>query len=211
MTLAIGAGYVKKVGSAVKVAKVGDPVLLSFAHCDNCDFCKTGRPSYCTSFAENIAGATDVFEDVAGPEQGQFYGQSSFSSLSIVKESSVVDVKGLIKSDDDLKLFAPLGCGLQTGAGAVTILGQAGKADVVVVAGIGGVGLGSIMAAKIAGCKMVCSFKTLIEDSRRWFSLCQNMLLAVHSTGSTKEHNLQRLYLPATPFLLSLVRANKDP
>ena len=78
------------------IAKAGDPVLLSFAHCGECDFCTTGRPSYCVNFAENIAGPTDVFEDIAGPEQGQFYGQSSFSSLSVVRESSVVNVAGLV-------------------------------------------------------------------------------------------------------------------
>jgi Zn-dependent alcohol dehydrogenase len=107
------------------------------------------------NFAENIAGATDVYEDIGGPEQGQFYGQSSFSSLSIVKEASVINVKGLIKNDNELKLFAPLGCGLQTGAGAVKILGHATATDVVVVTGLGGVGLGCAMAAKVAGCRMV--------------------------------------------------------
>lgn len=136
-------------------AKAGDPVLLSFSHCGKCDLCENGRPSYCVEFAENIAGADDVYEDIGGPEQGQFYGQSSFSSLSIVKEASVVNVKGLIKNDAELKLFAPLGCGLQTGAGAVTILGQATAADVVIVTGLGGAGLGCVMAAKLAGCKMV--------------------------------------------------------
>ena len=150
-----GAGYVQKVGPGVTTAKAGDPVLLSFSHCGKCDLCKTGRPAYCLNFAENIAGATDVYEDIGGPEQGQFYGQSSFSSLSIVKEASVVNVRGLVKNDDELKLFAPLSCGLQTGAGAVMILGQATAADVLVVMGLGEVGLGCIMAAKIAGCKMV--------------------------------------------------------
>lgn len=33
---------------------------------------------------------------------------------------------------------------------------------------------------------MVCSFETRIMDRRRWFSRCQNMLLAVRSTGGTK-------------------------
>ena len=120
----LGAGYVQKVGPGVTAAKAGDLVLLLFSHCGNCDLCTAGYPSYCIDFAENIAGATDVYEDIGGPEQGQFYGQSSFSSLSTVKEACVVNVKGLIKNKDELKLFAPLGCGFQTGAGAITILGE---------------------------------------------------------------------------------------
>ena len=92
---------------------------------------------------------------MGGPEQGQFYGQSSFSSLSIVKEASVVDVKGLVKYDGALRLFAPLGCGFQTGVGAVTILREANAVDLVPVTGFGGVELGCTMAAKIAGCKII--------------------------------------------------------
>ena len=37
----------------------------------------------------------------------------------------------------------------------MTVLGEAKPTDVVVVTGLGGVGLGAVMAAKIAGCRMV--------------------------------------------------------
>lgn len=153
-----GIGYVEAIGPEVTMAAVGDPVLLSYAYCGECDLCTTGRSSYCAEFGPlNVSGgARDVFESADSTKiQDNFFGQSSFSSLSIVNEASAVNVKGLVKDDDEMKLLAPLGCGLQTGAGAVIISGEARPSDIVVVSGIGGVGLGAVMAAKIAGCKAI--------------------------------------------------------
>jgi Zn-dependent alcohol dehydrogenase len=53
-----------------------------------------------------------------------FFGQSSFSRLAIVKETGVVDVTGSV-TKEELKLFAPMGCGFQTGAGTVSELAKA--------------------------------------------------------------------------------------
>ena len=54
--------------------------------------------------------------------------------------------KALIRSEDELKLFAPLGCGMQTGAGALLNIAKAGPDDRVMVLGLGGVGLGAGMS-----------------------------------------------------------------
>jgi Zn-dependent alcohol dehydrogenase len=50
-----------------------------------------------------------------------------------------------VKDDEELKLLAPLGCGIQSGAGTVTELTGATANDSVVVLGLGGVGQSSIM------------------------------------------------------------------
>jgi Zn-dependent alcohol dehydrogenase len=154
-----GAGYVEEVGAGVTAAKVGDPVILSYGYCGSCELCSTGRPSYCVDFIPiNILGRDgDVFESTDGATQitGKFFGQSSFSSLSIANETSIVNVKGLVKDSEELKLLSPFGCGLQTGAGAVINSGEARPNDVIVVTGLGGVGLGAIMAANVVGCKSI--------------------------------------------------------
>ncbi|KAK5714855.1 hypothetical protein LTR17_016965 [Elasticomyces elasticus] len=151
-----GAGYIKAIGPNVrnKDLVVGDPVLLSYYSCMDCVTCKLGRPNHCPSFGYNIIGQPDAFKSADGGDDiaGSFFGQSSFANLSVVKESSVVSAKNLIKTPDELKLFAPLGCGLQTGAGSVLKVAKAGRGDSVMVSGLGGVGLAAIMAAKIAGC-----------------------------------------------------------
>lgn len=145
--LCIGAGYVQQIGSGVQNSIVGDSVLLSFQSCASCKDCKDGHPSYCQSFsAANYGGEQELFQIAdGGKASGFFFGQSSFSSYAIVKESSVVKVTDLVDNEEQLKLFAPLGCGFQTGIGTVDILTAAGKTDAIVILGLGGVGLSAIM------------------------------------------------------------------
>jgi Zn-dependent alcohol dehydrogenase len=133
----------------VKNAKDGDAVLLSFQYCSTCKDCKQSHPSFCRQFAAlNYVGDQSVFTSTSTPSSspsGFFFGQSSFSSYAIVKESSVVNVTDLIKDEEELKLFAPMGCGFQTGAGTVENLCAAGEDDLVVIMGVGGVGLSAVM------------------------------------------------------------------
>lgn len=167
-----GSGYVVAVGSSVTGVSVGDPVLLSYTYCGECDLCQEGRLTYCENFSvENTVCREKVWTtmdsdkgasaEVGGDEiGGKFFGQSSFASLSMVDEKSVVNVKGLLQGDDaeqqeELKKLSCLGCGLMTGSGAVLNTAGAKPHHTVVVAGLGAVGLGAIMAAKIAGCRTI--------------------------------------------------------
>lgn len=152
-----GAGRVEAIGSEVKGVEVGDPVLLSYTYCGSCDLCTDDIPTYCQKFAEeNIACLDKVWKGEQGHEVGgKFFGQSSFASLSMVDEKSVVNVKGLVDDDEMLKKCSPLGCGLMTGSGAVVNTAAAKPSDVVLVTGLGAVGLGAIMAAKIQGCRAI--------------------------------------------------------
>lgn len=43
--------------------------------------------------------------------KASYFGHSSFSAIALVKESSVVNVKDLVANDEELTMFAPLGCG----------------------------------------------------------------------------------------------------
>jgi Zn-dependent alcohol dehydrogenase len=64
---------------------------------------------------------------------GLFFGQSSFSNMAVVKGTSALNMSELVKDEEELKLFAPMGCGFQTGAGAVTKLADVGEKDTVAV------------------------------------------------------------------------------
>lgn len=118
LTLISGAGYVIRVGKGVTKVRQGDSVLLSFEFCGECHNCKYGAPGYCAEFTPlNFCGNPKAFE-VPNTKDGHaiggsFFGQSSFSHLTRVRESSVVRVTDLVKNEEDLKLFAPLGCGIQ--------------------------------------------------------------------------------------------------
>lgn len=142
-----GSGVVQRTGPGVSRARIGDSVLLSFQYCNTCQSCKDGHPSFCSQFSTiNYGGEAGTYTTGANQDlRGSFFGQSSFASLAIVKESSVVNVSTIIKNEEELKIFAPLGCGFQTGMGTVDNVASAGEKDTVVILGLGGVGLVSIM------------------------------------------------------------------
>ena len=51
-----------------------------------------------------------------------------------------------------LESLAPLGCGVQTGAGAVMNTLKCGAGSSIAVFGVGSVGLSSVLAARAVGC-----------------------------------------------------------
>lgn len=133
-----GAGIVESVGSQITHVQPGDKVLLSFDYCDNADACRAcadDTPGYCNEFLpKNIFGVPDVYRlDDGGAGGGLFFGQSSFSQLAVVKGTSALNVQGLVKNEEELKVFAPMGCGYQTGAAAVTELADVKGGDDVCV------------------------------------------------------------------------------
>lgn len=148
-----GAGIVETVGQHVTSVKPGDSVVLGFSSCGNCARCEDYLPSYCREFVpRNYAGArpdgSSPISRNGKPVSGVFFGQSSFASHAIANERNVVkvDASGL-----DLALLGPLGCGLQTGAGAVLRSMDCAKGSAIAIFGGGPVGLAGVMAARHRG------------------------------------------------------------
>ncbi len=116
-----GTGIVEKAGSAVTGIAPGDHVVLSFASCGACANCISGHPAYCADFAmRNFGGARKDGSMAFRAEDGSavsshFFGQSSFADVTNVAERSPVKVSETAPLD----ILGPLGCGVQTGAGAV--------------------------------------------------------------------------------------------
>ena len=148
-----GAGIVEKVGEDVTAFEVGDHVVLSYGSCGLCRNCEQGRPSYCVEFYDrNFKGArldgshchhTHADEKVGG----SFFSQSSFSSYALVTERNAVK----IRKDVPLDIMGPLGCGIQTGAGAVINVLKPEPASSMVIFGAGAVGLAAALAAMAIG------------------------------------------------------------
>ena len=95
-----------------------------------------------------------VFEVEGEKVCGMYFGQSSFAGRTVVRKASVVNVNGLV-GREEMRLLAPLGCGLMTGVGCVVNVARVGEEDVVCVLGAGAVGLGAVMAARVRGCKRI--------------------------------------------------------
>lgn len=149
-----GAGTVVAVGSGVNQFAPGDRVVATFGSCGTCPTCSGGRPAYCRdSIALNIEGQrsagrpalTRLDGSVVG---GNFFQQSSFATHALVTARNVVKLPPSM----DFVTAAPLGCGIQTGAGAVVNQLALGRGDPLVVIGCGAVGLAAVMAGRIIGC-----------------------------------------------------------
>jgi aryl-alcohol dehydrogenase len=159
-----GAGVVEQVGSAVRGVEAGDHVVLSFDSCGACRSCRTGRPSYCDSFGPlNFSGARRDGSTslTAGGEKlhSHFFGQSSFATHAVVAQRSLVVVPESVPLD----LAAPLGCGIQTGAGAVMNTLNVAPGESVAVLGTGGVGMSAVMAAALSGAAHVVAVDPVAE------------------------------------------------
>ncbi|MEM6729775.1 MAG: alcohol dehydrogenase catalytic domain-containing protein, partial [Pseudomonadota bacterium] len=148
-----GAGYVDALGAGVTSLSEGDAVVLSFAHCGACPSCDDAAPAYCHhSAALNFGceGAAPIAVEGAHVHGG-FFGQSSFATYANV------DARHAIKLAPDMPLarMAPLGCGVQTGAGAILNVLKPEAGARVVVFGAGSVGLSAVMAAALTPAQMI--------------------------------------------------------
>ncbi len=147
-----GAGIVETVGPRVGKVRPGDHVVLSFMSCGACRQCLQGRPNNCENFnAHNFSGGradgSGSLADERGAVHDHFFGQSSFSTFALANERNVVKVTKAAP----LELLGPLGCGIQTGAGAVMNALRVSHGASFAAFGSGAVGLAAIMAARAVG------------------------------------------------------------
>lgn len=152
-----GAGIVEAVGSDVDHVVPGDAVVLGFDHCGTCRQCQRAQPAHCAEMlARNFSGrrrdgSTSLRTADGKAVASHFFGQSSFASHALVAARSAI----AIPPRADLFRLGPLGCGVQTGAGAVLHSLAAQPGDSILVLGGGSVGLSAVMATVIAGCDRI--------------------------------------------------------
>lgn len=149
-------GIVERVGAQVRKVKAGDHVVLSFLSCGHCERCEDHEPSYCHQFVPlNFPGVrsdgSTGMRIGAEAVSGRFFGQSSFASHALAHERNVVKVESGVA----LELLGPLGCGFQTGAGAImrSLACRAGSS--LAIFGCGAVGVAALMGAVVQGCKTI--------------------------------------------------------
>jgi aryl-alcohol dehydrogenase len=148
-----GAGVVERVGEDVRSVAPGDHVVLSYQPCGHCKACLAGKPFYCVhTYAlcfggARLDGSTSTWDAEGKPVHDHFFGQSSFGTFALANDRNVIRVP----KDAPLELLGPLGCGIQTGAGAVINALEVSPGSSFVVFGAGAVGLSAVMAARIAG------------------------------------------------------------
>ena len=165
-----GAGVVESVGEGVDDLAPGDKVLLTFNSCGSCKSCRHHEPAYCSHFiplnmlAARGDGSTRVTQN-GGHIADNFFGQSSFSSLAVANHRNVLK----LDADADLATLAPLGCGIQTGAGGVLRSLAAKQGESLVVLGAGAVGLSALLGGTIAKCATIIVVEP--QEERRAIAL----------------------------------------
>jgi aryl-alcohol dehydrogenase len=143
-----GAGTVEKVGSAVTKVAPGDRVAITFRSCGSCGRCRSGDPAYCYTMPmlNYIGMRPDGSKAIRQGDvavSSNFFGQSSFATYALAYERNVLK----LPDDVPFEIAAPLGCGIQTGAGGVMLALACPAGSSILITGGGAVGLSAVMGA----------------------------------------------------------------
>ncbi|SNT69863.1 MULTISPECIES: NAD(P)-dependent alcohol dehydrogenase [unclassified Psychrobacter] len=185
-----GSGIVDAIGPNVTDLQVGDHVVLTYGYCGKCTQCITGNPAYCSDFfGRNFSGADPEGHNAICTHDDQavhdhFFAQSSFATYALSRENNAVKVD----KDVDIALLGPLGCGIQTGAGASINALKVTPASSFVTWGAGAVGLSALLAAKLCGATIIIAVD--IVESR--LKLAQE-LGATHVINSKEQDPIEAI------------------
>ena len=156
------AGEVLELGAGVRDLRTGDHVILVFVpSCGHCLPCAEGRPALCEPGAAAngaghlLSGATRL--SLGGQPVYHHVGVSAFAEHAVVSRSSLVKIDRSLPFEE----AALFGCAVVTGAGAVINTARVQPGSSVAVVGLGGVGLMSMLAAKMSGCRQVVAIDML--------------------------------------------------
>ncbi len=158
------AGEVEVLGAGVEDLAVGDHVVMVFMpSCGHCAPCAEGRPALCEPGAaangrgELLTGAHRLHAE--GETLNHHLGCSAFAERAVVSRRSLVRIDPALPFDQ----AALFGCAVLTGVGAVVNTAGVRPGQSVVVVGLGGVGLASVLGALACGASPVVAVD-LSED-----------------------------------------------
>ncbi|MEV5906413.1 Zn-dependent alcohol dehydrogenase [Streptomyces sp. NPDC052127] len=145
-----GAGTVVAVGEGVEHLAPGAGVILNWApSCGSCHPCTLGEVWLCENA---LNGAAEVYARTTdGTDLHPGLNVAAFAEETVVPASCVLPLPDGIPLTD----AALLGCAVLTGYGAIHHSARVRPGETVAVFGVGGVGLATLQAARIAGASTI--------------------------------------------------------
>src|ERR1700756_23756 len=151
-----GAGVVVEVGPGVTSVRPGDHVIpLYTPECRQCKSCLSRKTNLCTAIRATqgkglMPDGTSRFS-YKGQTIHHYMGCSTFSNYTVLPEIAVAK----IREDAPFDTACYVGCGVTTGAGAVTNTATVAAGANCIVFGLGGIGLNVIQGLKLVGAAMI--------------------------------------------------------
>jgi S-(hydroxymethyl)glutathione dehydrogenase / alcohol dehydrogenase len=177
------AGTIVEVGDGVSRSRIGERVVLSWnPHCGHCFYCDAGQPILCEIYtglgpkAVHFDGSTRLSRN-GTPVHTMFY-LSAFAEYSIVSAQCAIPVP----AEMPLDRACLLGCGVLTGVGGATRVGNIAYGETAMVIGCGAVGLAAIQGARLAGASQIVAVD--LDDTKLAIS---TSLGATHTVNAQNE------------------------
>lgn len=163
-----GGGVVVEVGPGVTSLEVGDHVLTSFIPaCGSCRWCAMGMQNLCDLGSLIMEGhqldGTFRMHTADGRDIGTAGLLGTFAEMQVIDQRSLVK----IGKDIPLEIACLVSCGVQTGFGSATIAGNVQPGDVVLVAGVGGIGMNAVQGARESGAAHIIVADP-VADKQKW-------------------------------------------
>jgi len=177
-----GAGVVVETGPGVSALAIGDPVVCTIVPCcGHCYYCVHGDTALC---AETVIGTGKMLDGTTrlsqrGEPIHSLAYQSSFAEYAIVPERAAIRVR----KDAPLERLCGLACGVSTGLGATLLRAEVEAGSSVLVIGAGGVGLSTLMGARLRG----AALRIAVDIVPRKLEKARELGLATHGIDSTRE------------------------
>jgi Zn-dependent alcohol dehydrogenase len=154
------AGRIVEIGAGVSDVHVGDHVVCSIiGPCEHCFQCLRDDHALCENaplFTGTMLDGTTRLSKDGSPIHTLHY-QGSYAEYAIVPARFVVP----IRRDAPLDVVCGLACGISTGLGAAMVRADVQPGSSVVVVGSGGVGLSTMMGARLRGATTIIAVDRL--------------------------------------------------
>ena len=151
-----GGAVVVELGAGVSSVALDDHVIpLYTPECGVCSYCTSGKTNLCQAIrstqGQGLMPDGTSRLSMNGKTIYHYMGTSTFAEYAVVPEIALA----VVNKQAPLDKVCLLGCGITTGVGAVLNTAKAEAGSTIAVFGLGGIGLGVIQGAVLAGASRI--------------------------------------------------------